>query len=219
MIDQASTYAAEIDNIIIWVAILAGFWFFVAEGVFFWLILRYRAKPGVKAQYLEGHETHVKKWVTWPHFFILGFDLVIIWMAISVWYNVKQQLPEPDRTIRAIGQQWARTFQHPGQDNQLDTDDDIFTVDELHVEVDQTYHFLLEARDVLHAFSIPVFRIKQDAIPGRTITGWFEATQTGEYDVQCAEICGIGHGAMAARVHIEDSDGHAAWVASAATAQ
>lgn len=219
MIDQASTYAAEIDNIIIWVAILAGFWFFVAEGVFFWLILRYRAKPGVKAQYLEGHEKHVKKWVTWPHFFILGFDLVIIWMAISVWYNVKQQLPEPDRTIRVIGQQWAWTFQHPGQDNQLDTDDDIFTVDELHVEIDQTYHFLLEARDVLHSFSIPVFRIKQDAIPGRTITGWFEATQTGEYDVQCAEICGIGHGAMAARVHIEDSGGHAAWVASAATAQ
>ena len=136
MIDQASTYAAEIDNIIIWVAILAGFWFFVAEGVFFWLILRYRAKPGVKAQYLEGHEKHVKKWVTWPHFFILGFDLVIIWMAISVWYNVKQQLPEPDRTIRVIGQQWAWTFQHPGQDNQLDTDDDIFTVDELHVEID-----------------------------------------------------------------------------------
>ena len=99
------------------------------------------------------------------------------------------------------------------------TADDIFTVDELHVEVDQTYHFLLESRDVLHSFSVPVFRIKQDAIPGRTITGWFEATQTGEYDLQCTEICGIGHGVMAARIHIEDSDAHAAWIAAAAETQ
>ncbi|SVC16701.1 uncharacterized protein METZ01_LOCUS269555, partial [marine metagenome] len=134
MIDQASTYAADIDNVIIWVAILAGFWGVAAEIAFFWLIWKYRAKPGVKPHYLEGHEKHVKNWVTWPHGIILAFDVVIIWLAIGVWYNVKQQLPDPDRTIRIIGQQWAWTFQHPGQDNQLDTDDDIFTVDELHVE-------------------------------------------------------------------------------------
>jgi cytochrome c oxidase subunit 2 len=199
--------------------VLTGFWFLVAEGVFFWLIFKFRAKPGVKSQYLEGHEHHVERFITWPHRLILLCDVAIIFFAVQAWYNVKQRLPEADATIRVIGQQWAWTFQHPGADNQLDTEDDIFTVDDLHVEVDKTYHFLLESRDVLHSFSVPVFRIKQDAIPGRQITGWFTPTGVGDHDIQCAEICGIGHGVMAARIHIEDSAAHAAWIQSASQAQ
>lgn len=218
MIEQASSYAASIDNIILLVAVLAGFWFFAAEGMLLWLVWRFRAKPDVKSEYIEGHEHHVKKWIEWPHRIILVFDVFIIIGAVQVWYNVKQRLPEADSTIRIIGQQWAWTFQHPGADNALDTADDIFTVDELHVEVDQTYHFLLESRDVLHSFSVPVFRLKQDAIPGRSIIGWFEPILTGEHDVQCAEICGIGHGVMAARIHIEDAQQHADWIRSVSVA-
>ena len=67
---------------------------------------------------------------------------------------------------------------------------------------------------MLHNFSVPVFRLKQDSIPGRVITGWFEPTKTGEWDVQCAEICGIGHGLMGARVIIETPEAHAAWMAA-----
>jgi cytochrome c oxidase subunit 2 len=217
-IPQASTYASSIDNVIFLVAVLVGFWFFVAEGMFFWLIWRFRAKEGVKSEYIEGHEKHLKRWITWPHGLVLVCDLIIIVAAVQVWYNVKQRLPEADSTVRVIGQQWAWTFQHPGADNELDTADDIFTVDELHVEVNQTYHFLLESRDVLHSFSVPVFRIKQDAIPGRTITGWFEPTIVGEFDMQCAEICGIGHGVMASRIFIEDQQAHADWIQSASVA-
>jgi cytochrome c oxidase subunit 2 len=217
-IPQASTYASSIDNVIFLVAVLVGFWFLVAEGMFFWLIWRFRAKEGVKSEYIEGHEKHLKRWITWPHGLVLVCDIIIIVAAVQVWYNVKQRLPEADATIRVIGQQWAWTFQHPGADNELDTADDIFTVDELHVQVDQTYHFLLESRDVLHSFSVPVFRIKQDAIPGRTITGWFEPTIVGEFDMQCAEICGIGHGAMASRIFIEDQQAHADWIQSASVA-
>jgi cytochrome c oxidase subunit 2 len=215
MIEQASTYANDIDNLILLVAVLVGVWFFLAEGIFFWLIWRFRARPGVKSEYLTGGEKHIKRWITIPHALVLVCDVFIILGSIQVWHNVKQRLPEAHSTIRIIGQQWAWTFQHPGADNELDTGDDIFTVDELHVEVDRVYHFRLESRDVLHSFSVPVFRIKQDAIPGRSITGWFEATRTGEYDVQCAEICGIGHGVMAARIHIADANQHAAWVSSA----
>lgn len=211
---QASTYASEIDGIILLVGVLVGFWTIVTFGVFFWLIWKFRARPGVRAQYLTGSEKHVKRWVTIPHLLVLVCDLFIIYGAVKVWYSVKQTLPDPDSTVRVIGQQWAWTFQHPGQDNELDTPDDIFTVDELHVQVDRVYHYMLESRDVLHSFSVPVFRLKQDAIPGRSITGWFQPTQTGEYDVQCAEICGIGHGVMAARIFIEDASQHQAWVAA-----
>jgi cytochrome c oxidase subunit 2 len=215
---QASTYAGSIDGLIMLVGVLVGFWFLAAEGIFFWLIWKFRARPGGKSQYLTGKEKHIKRWITIPHALVLICDVFIIIGSVRVWYNVKQQLPEADATIRVIGQQWAWTFQHPGPDDELDTADDIFMVDELHVEVDRTYHFRLESRDVVHSFSVPVFRLKQDAIPGRAITGWFRPTVTGEFDVQCAEICGIGHGVMAARISIEDANQHAAWVSAASAA-
>ena len=215
---QASPYAADIDRLILLIGVIVGVWFLLAEGIFFWLIWKFRAKPGERTQYLDGTEKHVKKWITIPHALVLVCDVFILVGAVSVWYNVKQQLPDADSTIRVIGQQWAWTFQHPGADNELDTGDDIFTVGDLHVEVEKTYHFQLQSRDVLHSFSVPVFRLKQDAIPGRSITGWFTPTRTGEHDVQCSEICGIGHGVMAARIHIEDANTHAAWISRSSAA-
>src|SRR5690606_40500155 len=101
----------------------------------------------------------------------------------------------------------------PGPDNVIETEDDIEVSDELRLEINKTYHYRLESRDVMHSFSVPVFRLKQDAVPGRTIVGWFTPTKTGTYDIQCAEMCGIGHGLMPARVIIETPQEHAAWVA------
>lgn len=213
LVVQASSYAHSIDGLILLVLVLVGFWFLLAEGLFFWLIWKFRAKPGVKSQYITGKEKHLKRWVTIPHALVLVCDVFIIIGAVQVWYNVKQHLPEADTTIRVIGQQWAWVFQHPGPDNQLDTGDDIWTTDDLYVETDKTYHFQLTSRDVLHSFSIPVFRLKQDAVPGRTITGWFHPTLTGTFDLQCAEICGIGHGVMLARINIQEASEHAAWIA------
>ena len=215
LIEVASSYAADIDGLIWLVLLLVGFWFLLAQGVFFWFILKYRAQPGRRAEYIDGKKKRHKRWITVPHLLVLVCDVLIIVISFNVWYKIKMDLPEnPDGgVIRVIGQQWAWTFQHPGADRELDTDDDIFMVDELHVENNRTYHFELQSTDVLHSFSVPVWRIKQDAIPGRTITGWFRPTETGEFDVQCAEICGFGHGVMAARVWIEDAETHAAWVA------
>ena len=167
-----------------------------------------------EAQYVTGKEKHLKRWITIPHALIILCDVFLIVGAIRVWYMVKQDLPEADATVRVVGQQWAWSFQHPGLDGELDTEDDIYTVDELHVEVDKTYHAWLESRDVLHSFYIPVFRLKQDIVPGRRITAWFEATQTGTHDLICAEMCGIGHGIMGARIVIETAEEHEAWMKS-----
>jgi cytochrome c oxidase subunit 2 len=214
MVQQASSYAADIDGLFLLILVLVGFWFLMAEVLFFWLIWKFRAKDGQKSEYLTGKEKHIKRWVTIPHALVLVCDVFIIIGAVQVWYNVKQRLPEADTEIRVIGQQWAWVFQHPGEDGALDTEDDIYTTDDLYVENEKTYHFQLTSRDVLHDFSVPVFRLKQDAVPGRTITGWFQPTQTGTFDIQCAEICGIGHGVMAGRINVQDATEHAAWVAA-----
>jgi len=211
-VEALSTYATDIDNLIWLITVLVGFWFILCEGVFFYFIIRFRAKEGVRAEYITGEEKSQKRWISYPHLLVLVCDLFIVVGAVRVWYDVKQHLPEPYQTVRVVGQQWAWSFVHPGSDGKLGTDDDIKTVDELHIEVGKVYHYKLEARDVLHSFSVPVFRLKQDAIPGRVITGWFEATDTGTHDIQCAEICGIGHGVMAGRIVIESAEQHAAWI-------
>ena len=181
----------------------------------------------MRAQYITGELKSEKRWITVPHFAVLVFDVLILFFAVKVWYQVKQNVPDaPEKAlVRIVAQQWAWTFVDAGPDGALDTPDDITTVNEMHVQVDKLHIFKLESKDVLHDFSVPVFRLKQDVIPGRVITGWFTPTKTGTYDIQCAEICGIGHALMPAKVIIESADQHAAWmsenaavaVASAAT--
>jgi cytochrome c oxidase subunit 2 len=211
---QASSYAGDIDGLFGLITYLVGFWFVVSEVVFFYFIFRYRRKiPDQKAEYVTGEEHHQKQWVTIPHILVIICDVALIFGTVYVWYKVKQDLPPAQATIRVTGQQWAWTFQHPGPDGQLDKgDDDIYLVDELHLKVDTVYHFKLESTDVLHSFSIPAFRIKQDSVPGRTITGWFEPTLVGEYDIQCAEMCGIGHGLMKGRVYVHAENEYSQWL-------
>ena len=216
MIEQflpaASTFANSIDGLFTLIFVLVGFWLVLAEVVFFGLIFRFRKKDGTSADYITGEEKHLKRWITIPHALVLVCDILIVVGAVRVWYEVKQDLPPAEQIVRVVGQQWAWTFVHPGPDGRIDTSDDITMVDELHLKVDTLYHYKLEARDVLHSFSVPAFRLKQDAVPGRIITGWFEPTRIGRYDFQCAEICGIGHGVMAARVFVESPEEHAAWM-------
>ena len=213
LIPVASTYAADIDSVFNLVFILVGFWFIVTQGIFLWLIVRFRKRDGVPSEYITGELKTEKRWISIPHLLVLVCDIFLIVAAVKVWYNVKQALPPAQETVRVVAQQWAWSFEHPGADGELGTADDIKTVDELHVEVNKLYHFELVSRDVIHSFSVPVFRLKQDAIPGRTIVGWFQATQTGTFDIQCVEICGVGHALMPGRIVIESPEQHAAWVA------
>jgi cytochrome c oxidase subunit II len=210
---SASSYAAQIDNLIVLVTVLIAFFFTLTTVMFFWLIWRFRARPGVKSQYIQGDEQHIKKWINRPHVLVLICDVIIIVFAMKVWHHIKQQQPPAEARIRVIGQQWAWVFQYPGADGQFDTGDDFYTSDHLYVENNKTYHFELRSRDVIHDFSVPAFRLKQDAIPGRTITGWFRPTLAGTYDIQCAEICGLGHGVMYGRIHVQDAEDHNRWVA------
>jgi cytochrome c oxidase subunit 2 len=213
-LESVSTYAGKIDGLFWLIAVLVGFWFFVAQGVLFWFLWKFRSSAVEKSQYITGEEKHEKKWIHLPHNLIILCDVAIVVGAVWVWYVVKQDLPDrPDReTIGVIARQWAWNFVHPGPDKKLGTEDDVTTSNELRIKVNTLYHFKLESLDVLNNFSIPVFRLKQDAVPGRVYTGWFEATKTGTYDIQCAEMCGIGHGIMGAKLFIQTAEEHDAWL-------
>jgi cytochrome c oxidase subunit II len=214
-LESLSTYSDSIDNLILLIAVLVGFWFIACEVVFFWFIWKYKDR-GQKALWVTGETPEQKKFINIPHMLVLACDVFIIIGAVMVWVDVKQTLPPADATIGIHAQQWSWTFKHPGADGKLGTPDDIDTAHDMFIEVGKTYHFKLTAEDVMHSFSVPVFRLKQDAIPGREITGWFKARSAGKlgvYDIQCAEMCGIGHGIMGARMHLQSREKHAAWMA------
>lgn len=212
LVPQASSYAAHIDWLFTVILVTVGFWFLVAEGVLLYFVLRFRRRDGTPARYITGTQKSEKRWIAIPHALVIVCDLLLIAGTMYVWYHVKQALPPADEKVRIVAQQWAWTFVHPGPDGRLDTSDDIVTVDELHLRAGATYHFELTARDVLHSFSVPAFRLKQDAVPGRVITGWFRPTRTGQFDVQCAEICGIGHGLMPARIVVQPGEQYEEWM-------
>lgn len=212
LVEAASSYAEDIDRLFIMIAIIVGFWFFVAQGILFYLIFRFRKRKQENAQYVTGEKKQEKNWIHIPHYLIILCDVVIIAYTIILWQNIKTELPPPDELVKIVGKQWAWDFIYPGPDGKLDTKDDVISTNEMHVKENLVYHFKLESIDVIHDFSVPVFRLKQDAIPGRRITGWFKAIKKGKYDIQCAEMCGIGHGLMAAKLTVESKEDFDEWV-------
>lgn len=217
LVPRAASFASDIDWLFTVILLTVGFWFLVAQGILFAFIFRFRRRDGVRTQYISGELKSEKKWISVPHLLVIGCDIGLIVGTILVWINVKQALPPADETVRIIAQQWAWTFVQPGPDGKLDTADDITTIDELHVKANAVYHFELTSNDVIHSFSVPAFRLKQDAVPGRIITGWFKPIQTGQFDIQCAEMCGIGHGLMGARITIASQEEHERWMSAQVT--
>lgn len=209
---RASSYAGSIDHLFDLITYLVMFWFLLTMAFFFYVVFKFRAKPGQKAQYITGETHRQKQAIEVPHYLILLCDLAILFYTFKVWHEVKIDMPEYDEQVRVISQQWAWTFEHAGADGVLDTDDDIVTINELVLKKDTQYQFELLALDVMHSFSIPVFRLKQDAVPGRKIFGHFKPILEGEWDIQCAEMCGYGHGFMPARVKIMSDAAYDEWI-------
>ena len=239
-----ATYSDSIDSLFWLISILMGVTGIISFVIILYFMIAFRRKEGVKAQYISGETGKQLAFV----YIILGafvlMDLVIDVNTHAVWANVKESLPGKDVAlkVRSIGQQWAWTFVHPGKDGAIGTDDDIATVNELHIPAGTMIHNEMESSDVLHSFSIPVFRIKQDVIPGRIITSWFEskdfatvkaakdamnarqgdsgalmgADEAGyaSFDLQCTEMCGVGHGIMSAKVFIHSKGDYDNWVAA-----
>jgi cytochrome c oxidase subunit 2 len=212
--EAASSYAGDLDRLLIVITVIVGVWFVLAEAVLLGLVIRYRRRPDRRAAYLPATSLRSMSFVLAPCVVILGFDLVIDAISAPVWEKVKLELPPHDELVRIQGEAWQWRITYPGADGRLDTADDVQTVNELHVPVEKTILFELRARDVLHSLWIPELRLKQDAVPGRTIRGWFRATREGEYPVVCAEICGIAHTLMAGKLRVESEAEYRQWLQS-----
>lgn len=212
----ASTYAPDIDGLIWMITAIVGVWFLVAEAVLLFFVVKYRKRSGRTAAYVTGDRRKQIAWILVPCAAILACDLIIDGASAHVWDKMKQTEPKPELTVRIQGQQWAWIFSHPGPDGQLDTSDDVVAMNEVHVPVNAVVRFELRSNDTLHSLWIPELRLKQDAVPGRTIYGWFEATKPGSYGVLCAELCGAAHGLMRGTLTVDGPGAYRSWLAASA---
>lgn len=211
--ENISTYGGDIDSLFVLIYYIVGVWFIATEVLLIYFILRYRRREGQKATYVRGDRLSELAWVLVPAAVVLVLDLGIEVAGGPAWARIKENFPEGKVQVRVTGKQFNWEFRYPGPDAQFDTEDDLVMDNELHVPVNQDVRLTLEARDVLHSFFLPNVRLKQDAVPGRSIPMWFNATKTGSYELACAELCGFGHYTMRGELIVHSPEEYQKWVA------
>lgn len=158
--------------------------------------------------------------------------LILVFIAVFSFPLLYRQLeiPTPELTVRAIGHQWYWSYEYPdngnftfdanmvekaqlqtGQLYLLDTDNEVV------LPIGTDIRIQITATDVIHAWTVPSFGVKHDAVPGRTNESWFNITRPGIYYGQCSELCGVRHAYMPIKVRAVTKEEFQAWVAEAQT--
>ena len=155
--------------------------------------------------------------------------LILIVMAVpsfKVLYS-QDEIPKADVTIKAIGYQWYWGYEYPDEnivfDSYMIEDKDLkegqprlLAVDnEVVVPVNKVVKVMITANDVLHAWALPSFGVKRDAVPGRINETWFKADRTGTFYGQCSELCGIKHAFMPITVNVVSEEDYNQWLEKA----
>jgi len=155
--------------------------------------------------------------------------LILIVMAVPSFKILYKQdtIPKVDLTIKAVGYQWYWGYEYPDEniifesymikEEELKVNQPrLLTVDnEVVVPVNKVVKVLITANDVLHAWALPSFGVKRDAVPGRINETWFKAEKVGTYYGQCSELCGIQHAFMPITVRVVTDAEYAEWLAEA----
>ncbi|MEO6165109.1 MAG: cytochrome c oxidase subunit II [Candidatus Binatia bacterium] len=209
--ENVSTYGGDVDGIFWFIFYIVTVWFFITEGLILYFIFRYRRKPGRSAVYATGDTWSQLAWVLVPLAIVVVLDLLIDIRGADVWAKVKGQRPPAELVVHGVGKQFNWEFIYPGPDGKFGSEDDLATDNELHVPVGKVIHVILSSKDVIHSFFLPHFRLKQDAVPGRQIPVWFEATKTGEFEIPCAELCGFGHSGMNGKLFVHSPEDFQKW--------
>ena len=206
---DVSAHGYEIDSLFYFILALTGIVFVATEVLLFWFIWKYDAARGDrKATYIQGSHTLEVVWTIIPAATLLFLAIY----QMNAWANVKMRRPDMPPTVEVVGRQFEWRLRYPGSDGMLGTQDDVHLVNDLHLPVDEEVLVQLKSMDVLHSFFLPNLRIKQDAVPWMKIPVWFRATETGAFDIVCAELCGWGHYKMKGQVTFVTRPEFDAWL-------
>lgn len=210
--ENVSTFGGEIDSVFYLILYITGAWFFLTEGLILFFLVRYRRRPGTKAAYIPGDTLKQSLWILIPGLIVLILDLWIDFRGAEVWAKIKGRAPLSDLRVQVTAKQFNWEILYPGPDGKFETADDLQIENELHVPAGKVVGLILKSKDVIHSFFLPHLRLKQDALPGREIEAWFEATTPGRYEMPCAELCGFGHSGMNGWLFVHTPEDYEKWV-------
>ncbi len=129
--------------------------------------------------------------------------------------NWPNEAKEDVLKVQVMAQQWAWNFRYAGKDGVFNTEDDVVTLNDLHLPIGKKIVFQVTSKDVIHSFFIANTRQKVDAMPGRVSRMWVELKQGGKYEIACAEICGTYHYRMASRLTVHSPEAFGEWMVDA----
>jgi len=230
---QASTHAAELDQmnmLVHWLMLVM----FVGWGIYFVFVLfRFRSGANPKASY-AGAKGKISKGTEVA---VAVVEVVLlVFYAIPAWATRVKAFPAESEAVvvRVVGEQFSWNIHYPGpdgrfgrtdiklvtSDNPLGLDradaaakDDIATINQLNLPVDRPVLVHLSSKDVIHSFGLFEMRVKQDAIPGMQIPVWFIPNRIGEYEISCSQLCGLGHFRMRGFITIQSAADYEKWFA------
>lgn len=257
--DAVSTFGPQVDWLFYLILWFTGFFFVLTEVVLVYAMWRFAYRPGEKATYTHGNHILEMVWTAIPAAILLGIAVV----QITVWQDIKYQaqMPSPDVTVSVLARQWEWRMRYPVSRERFSYDikdkdavrekhltarawaenpeiDDVHVANEIHTYLRANTKIYLRTQDVLHSFTMPNMRVKQDTLPGKTIPMWFNpvrantvfdpntkklrepADKADTWEIACQELCGGRHYAMRGKVWVhETKESFEAWLKHAIESQ
>jgi len=226
-----TTVGNQIDHQFFLTLVITGIVFILSQVGLAWVIWRYR-DHGQKVEFTRGNNTMEVLWTLATFIMFVGLGV----MAKNAWAEVHFREAAPGALpIEITAQQFAWNFRYPGPDGKfgrtdpslvsassgnpvgLDLNDpaakDDVVVPVLVVPVGREVELQLRAQDVIHSFYVRELRLKQDLVPGMLIPIHFTANEIGEYEIACAELCGLGHYRMRSCMQVVSQADYDKWLA------
>jgi cytochrome c oxidase subunit 2 len=198
MFTNASNFVHGVDKAFVFIIGISVFFLVLLTTIMIVFVIKYNRKKNPKAVQVKDSSLLEITWTTIPL-------ILVLLMFYYGWQGFlpMRQVPDDAMKIKAIGQMWKWTFEYPGN-KQSDT---------LLLPINKAVKVDLVSKDVLHGFSIPGFRVKEDAVPGKNNYTWFIPSKLGDYDLYCTVYCGLSHSYMYALVRVVPEIEYNKWVA------
>ena len=203
--EQASTIAGQVDALYFFLIALSAFFSLLIAAAVITFAIRFRQSKD--RQILPSGEGFLALEITWT---VIPFLIVMVLFGWGARLFVTMHTPPDDAMqVYVVGKQWMWKLQHVEGRREIN---------ELHVPAGRAVKLVMTSEDVIHSFYVPAFRVKQDAVPGRYTSLWFQAEKVGEYHLFCAEFCGTQHARMIGRVVVMEPAEFQAWLAGSKSA-
>lgn len=193
---SASNFVDDVDKAFLFIIGISIFFLVAITVTMIYFIMRYRKEKNPVATQIEGSTKLEIVWTVIP-------TIIVMFMFYYGWAGWKPmtQIPEDNFPITSVSRMWSWSFEYPNGR----------VTDTLYVPEGENIKLDLVAADVIHSLYIPAFRVKQDMIPGTDSEMWFNSEKPGEYDLFCAEYCGLRHSYMATSVIVLPQDEFDKW--------